>query len=398
LRTARIVARKAPYNYFCNMKVSLMQYLGGHIVKHPQSSLDNDAAAQLVLCFGNKQVIESQRPFQLLRNIYPAAHIAICSTAGEIFGTSVVDGSLSVAALSFSHTPIAAHTVHINQYPNSYEAGRALLQQFAQEGLRHVLVLSDGSLVNGSELVKGMDEAGNGQLLITGGLAGDGDAFDYTLVGLGREAEKGMVAAIGFYGPAVRIKHGTRGGWETFGLERTVTRSVGNVLFELDDKNALDIYKKYLGAEAAALPSSALLFPLSVTLNINEPPLVRTILAINEKEGSMTFAGDIPPGAKVRFMRANFDKLTVAAVGAANDICNADQRPPALALLISCVGRKLILQGRTEEEVEAVDEIFNRQTLLTGFYSYGEISPFVEGSSCQLHNQTMTITTFDETE
>jgi hypothetical protein len=380
------------------MKVSLQQYQNGHFSKHPQSSLINDAAAHLVLCFGNKQVIETEKPFQLLRSLYPVAQIVLCTTAGEIFGTSVVDGSLAITAIEFAQTPIAAHAVHINDYSGSYEAGKALLQKFRLDGLRYVLILSDGSLVNGSELVKGMDELGNGQLLITGGLAGDGDAFDYTLVGLNSEAAKGTVAAIGFYGPAIRVKHGTRGGWETFGPERIVTRSRGNILFEVDGKNALDIYKKYLGDEAAALPSSALLFPLSVTLNENDLPLVRTILSISEQDGSMTFAGDVPEGSKVRFMKANFDKLTAAASGAAADIYHTQSQPPIFALLISCVGRKLILQGRTEEEVEAVDEIFNQQTLLSGFYSYGEISPFVDGTSCQLHNQTMTITTFDEAE
>lgn len=380
------------------MRVSLSSYHQGSWSVHPKSSIANDAAVQLVLCFGNKQVEESERPFQWLHSRYPSAQIAICTTAGEIFGTHVMDGSLSVAAIEFSRTSIVAHAVHINDYRNSYEAGKALLQQFRLEGLRAVLILSDGSMVNGSELVKGMDELGKGHLLITGGLAGDGDAFDYTLVGLNSEAQRGLVAAIGFYGSAIQVKHGTRGGWETFGPERTITQSNGNVLYEVDGKNALSIYKKYLGGEAAGLPSSALLFPLSVKLNDNDPPLVRTILSINEQEGSMTFAGDVPQGSKVRFMKANFDKLTAAASSAAADIFNTQGQAPALALLISCVGRKLILQGRTEEEVEAVDEVFNQQTLLWGFYSYGEISPFVDGANCQLHNQTMTITTFDEAE
>ena len=112
----------------------------------------------------------------------------------------------------------------------------------------------------------------------------------------------------------------------------------------------------------------------------------------------MTFAGDIPKGAKVRFMRANFDKLTSAASDAAIQTQIVNATPPAFALLISCVGRKMILSSRTEEEVDAVDEIFKHKTLLSGFYSYGEISPLLKGQGCQLHNQTMTITTFDEAE
>jgi hypothetical protein len=109
----------------------------------------------------------------------------------------------------------------------------------------------------------------------------------------------------------------------------------------------------------------------------------------------MTFAGDVPEGTFVRFMRANFEKLTDAASVAAVDT-KPFEKKHQFALLISCVGRKLVLGTKTVEEVKAVDMIFNHQTLLSGFYSYGEISPLVESNSCQLHNQTMTITAFSE--
>lgn len=380
------------------MKARLTQYLADSSSSHPQSDWLEANEVQLVLCFGARAAMEAQQPYPLLRQQYPLAQIAICSTAGEIFGTNVHDGTLSVAALQFKHTPLVCQSVNVNQYPNSYQAGRALLQQFSQQNLSYVLVLSDGSSVNGSELAKGMSEIGGPQLLITGGLAGDGSSFQSTVVGLNNNPVDGLIVAIGFYGKAIKVQHGTKGGWQTFGPERKVTHSAANVLYEVDGKKALDVYKRYLGAEAASLPGSALLFPLSVVSEAGQEPLVRTILSIDEAQGSMTFAGDIPQGAKVRFMRANFDKLTAAASGAAQAALDGSGLPPKLALLISCVGRKLILQSRTEEEVEAIDDVFNQKTLLTGFYSYGEISPFVTGSACQLHNQTMTITTFDESE
>jgi hypothetical protein len=72
---------------------------------------------------------------------------------------------------------------------------------------------------------------------------------------------------------------------------------------------------------------------------------------------------------------------------------NADD---SLAILVSCVGRKLVMGGRVDDEVEAVADVLGSQALLTGFYSYGEISPFTPGSACQLHNQTMTITCIGE--
>jgi hypothetical protein len=243
-----------------------------------------------------------------------------------------------------------------------------------------------------------MNDVSKQKILITGGLAGDGSNFQSTLIGLDAQPESGMIAGIGFYGNKLKVGHGSLGGWDMFGLEKTVTKSDSNVLYEIENKNALEIYKKYLGPEAQTLPGSALLFPLAITLPGSNEQVVRTILSINEDEGSMTFAGDIPEGSQVRFMKANFDKIINAAAGAALQSYTENNHPPKLALLISCVGRKLILQARVDEEVEAIDEIFNNKTFLTGFYSYGEISPILSGSDCQLHNQTMTITTFDETE
>ncbi len=378
------------------MKATLCSCSMDRMVTHPKSDDLAPEEVQLVFCFGAKAVIEAKDAYTMLRTKYPSAQIIICSTAGEIYDTEVFDHTLTVTALQFEHTPIETRMVRIDEYLSSYAAGQALVRQFPGKDLAYLLVFSDGSMVNGSELVQGMNEVAHDQLLITGGLAGDGPDFRHTLVGLNDRPSAGLVVAVGFYGQHLCVHHGTRGGWEMFGPERTVTKSTGNVLYEINGKNALDLYKLYLGPDAAKLPGSALLFPLAIKKDAESELVVRTILSIDELSGSMTFAGDIPEGAQVRFMRANFDRLTDAAYHAALDTKKSGEQPPKLALLISCVGRKLILQGRTEEEVEAIDEVFNQQTILTGFYSYGEISPFVDGTSCQLHNQTMTITTFSE--
>lgn len=380
------------------MKASICQYKDDNIIYHPGNDITNNDASSLVLCFGSRNFIKEKQPYTQLRKKYPVADIVICSTAGEIFNTGVYDETLTTTAFQFDHTPVHCQYIEIKNFANSYEAGKALLQKFQLAGLNYLMVISDGSSVNGSELVRGLNEASNNQVLITGGLAGDGANFQSTLTGLNEEPREGIVVAIGFYGNKIKVTHGTQGGWEMFGPERAVTRSVSNVLYEIDGKNALEIYKRYLGAEAESLPGSALLFPLAVKLPGAKESVVRTILSIDEINGSMTFAGDIPPGSLVRFMKANFDKLITAAASAALQTSSATEQPPRLALLVSCVGRKLILQARTEEEVEAIDEVFKQQTLLTGFYSYGELSPFMSETKCQLHNQTMTITTFDETE
>lgn len=356
----------------------------------------NCEKVQLVLAFGAKEVLAINKIYTLLRAKFSNADIAICSTAGEIYSNSVSDGTVSIIAFEFAKTKIVSHQINTSNCTNCFDSGIKLMQKFDKTDLSYVLVLSDGNTVNGSQLVNGLNSVA-GKIKVSGGLAGDGVNFTSTLVGLNEEPSENNIVAIGFYGNSLKVTHGSMGGWDMFGLERTATKSNYNQLFEIDNQNALELYKTYLCNYANELPGSALLFPLSVVVPGSQEPVVRTILKINEENQSMIFAGDIPEGSQLKFMRANFDKLVDAATNAAEvSMEELSNNPPQVALLISCVGRKIILGPRVEEEVEAVDNMFKGKTLLTGFYSYGEISPFNASTKCELHNQTMTITTLSE--
>ncbi|MEI7726997.1 MAG: FIST C-terminal domain-containing protein, partial [Bacteroidota bacterium] len=267
-----------------------------------------------------------------------------------------------------------------------------------KDSLIHIMVLSEGLNINGSELTKGINSRLNDRISVTGGLAGDQANFSETLIVHNKAGEKNLILAIGFYGNHLQVGYGSMGGWDSFGVDREVTRSKANILYELDGHPALELYKRYLGDHAAHLPASALLFPLSLRLKNSETSLVRTVLAVNETDGSMVFAGDIPQGEYVRLMKANFDRLIDGANGAA-EMSNISLRnsDADLAILISCVGRKLVLKQRVEEELESVREVIGNKTSMTGFYSYGEICPIKPFEQhCELHNQTMTITLFKE--
>lgn len=354
--------------------------------------------AQLVFYFGDSSLLENPQHFQEVKNFYPNAHILGGSTAGEIMDTEVLDNSLTVTAVEFEGTTLQAVQTKIDTMEHSEQKGIELAKAINNEGLVHVFLLSEGLHVNGSSLVKGMMSQLPKNVAITGGLSGDQDRFKKTVVGLDATPEADVIVAIGFYGTRLKIGYGSMGGWDSFGQDRLVTKSKGNVLFELDGKPALELYKTYLGEQAKGLPATGLLFPLSLRSKGRETGLVRTILAVNEQEGSMTFAGDIPEGSYVRLMKANFERLVDGASGAASmsreSIGNTS---PDLALLISCVGRKLVLKQRVEEEVERVKETLGQTTAIAGFYSYGEICPVTPTEKqCELHNQTMTITTFSE--
>jgi len=358
--------------------------------------LPMDNPAHWVLALGNRDAIASPDVFVSLRQAFPHAQIVGCSTSGEIQRAQLYDDSLCITAVEFEHSSVRCCSANIRGFENEKQLVASLVSQLSMEGLRHIFVLSDGQLINGSELVNGFMDYLPPHVLVTGGLAGDGIHFKETKVWHNQNTESGLVVVTAFYGDHLKIGHGHLGGWKTFGPERVITKSTANVLYEIDGRPALELYKEYLGDFSSQLPASALFFPIAITQPGSNEPIVRTILSIDEAKQTMLFAGDMPIGATCQLMRSNYENLVDGASGAVtNALTSCKDIQPELAILISCVGRRLVLAQRTEEELEVVaDDI--QQCPMTGFYSYGEISPLVELGRCGLHNQTMTITLLSE--
>jgi hypothetical protein len=363
---------------------------------HWRSGVAGEAElADLVLVFGGRAQLESIAPEKLAAR-FPGAILVGCSTAGEIHEVSVSDDSIVATAVKLERGRVRATECTLEHPTESEAAGRRLATALCEPDLVHVLVFSDGLHVNGSALAKGLAEALPPGVHATGGLSADGAAFKRTLVLNGLARGERRVVAVGFYGPGLQVGFGSVGGWDPFGPDRQVTRSAGNVLYELDGQSALTLYKKYLGEHAKGLPASGLLFPLAVR-DGDAQTVVRTILSVDEATQSLTFAGDVPQGSWARLMKANFDRL----IDGAHEAAESGRRmsgpiPPQLALLVSCVGRKLVLNQRVEEEVESVRQVVGPAATMAGFYSYGELCPAAPNADCQLHNQTMTVTTFAE--
>ena len=358
--------------------------------------------ADLVFFFGSRQALACGARYRELRAMYPDAHILGCSTGGQIRNQDVSDDEIAAAAIRFDATPLRVACEPAPAPERSRACGEAIGRALAAQSLAGIFVLSDGLNVNGSELVAGIIGAVGKQVSVTGGLAGDGAEFRETLVGADCPPRKQVVAAVGFYGTAIRIGHGSAGGWDEFGPRRQITRSRGNVLFEFDGEPALDLYERYLGEdEARGLPGSGLLFPLRI-FDPERPDhdIVRTILAVDHQARSMTFAGDVPEGWTAQLMRGNFDRLAAGAAMAARQA--ADGVGPGrtgsdqVAILVSCIGRRLLMGQHTADELEAASAEFGPHIPQLGFYSYGEISPHRVSGVCELHNQTMTVTTIAE--
>ena len=349
--------------------------------------------ADLVLVFGSIGHFMQGGLDEALRRAYPGAHLLGCSTAGEISAAGVEDGSCVITVIRFADSEARAASTTLAEMSDSFAAGERIGAELAAPGLRAIMVFGPGVNINGSALVDGIVARVGTDVPICGGLAGDGGAFARTWVlgdsGMGDQT----IAAVGLFGDGLRFGHGSFGGWEPFGPARKVTRCENNVLFELDGESALAVYKRYLGEHARDLPSSGLLFPFAmVGADLTGVGLIRTILGIDESAGSLTLAGAIDPEGYLKLMHATSDGLVSGAEAAAEAARKMQfSAAPSLAVLVSCVGRKLVMGDRIDEEVEAVVDVFGSGATVAGFYSYGEISPLMADGRCHLHNQTMTI-------
>jgi len=353
---------------------------------------------QLVTMFGAAPYFTDAAFLAALRAALPGTAIIGCSTAGEISAAGTADGSCILTAVNFGDARVRAATTPLAGMDDSRAAGARIGAELAAPDLRALLVFGPGVRINGSALVDGIASRVGKSTPITGGLAGDGGKFEQTwtigAAGVGDSA----VVAVGLYGEGLGVAHGSFGGWDTFGPARKVTRCDGNILYELDGEPALTVYKRYLGDHARGLPASGLLFPFAMVGDDHGAVgLIRTILGVDDASGSLTLAGAIDPDGYLKLMHASTDRLvngaeTAAAAAKAMHEATGD----SLAILVSCVGRKLVMGDRVDEEVEAVAEVFGSKATLTGFYSYGEISPSEPGGACHLHNQTMTVTWIGE--
>ncbi|TSE10363.1 MULTISPECIES: FIST signal transduction protein [Aquimarina] len=350
----------------------------------------------LVLVFGNRYALEKESIYQEVKDLFPDGEIIFGSTAGEIIGGNVLDESITLTAIEFEKSTYSIFRENsLDNNKDAIQIGRKLIKKVPKQGLKHIFIVSEGSFINGSALIEGL-ETMHDEIAITGGLCGDDSRFEKTLASYNENPKEGEVVLIAFYGESLEISFAQYGGWTPFGPERIITKSEQNILYELDNQPALDLYKKYLGDKAAELPQSALLYPLSVKSKDKKESIVRTILTINEEANAMILAGDVPEGSVVQLMMANIDHIVDGALRAAEIGMENRKNKPELALLVSCIGRKLVMDQRVEEEIEEVMEHIGSQSTIAGFYSYGELAPFSGNVNCELHNQTMTLTLFSE--
>lgn len=352
--------------------------------------------AQWVLVFGSSELIQSTQLFDEIRKMYPNSYIMGCSSGGEIFGAAVIDDMVIITAVYLEKSLVKFSRYDLSDGECASQIGKKIMDSIVKEDLKHVFVLSEGLNMNGSKLVEGLRENNETNVPITGGLSADKVLFKNTYIIANDYAKQNQIVVAAFYGD-IKTGCASMGGWDTFGIERIVTKADGNVLYEMDGKPVLDLYKEYLGDLAKDLSKNVLLFPLSIRERDSGYSFVRTVAAIDEEKKSLTFAGDIPVGSYCRLMKSNPYNLiegSKQAISLSKDMIGESKID--MAILISCIGRKLVLKQMVDDEVQVVEDTVGKDTAISGFYSYGEISPYQKDTTCEFHNQTMTITLLTE--
>jgi hypothetical protein len=344
-------------------------------------------SVDLVFIFGDIEAFEDDSALESIQSRFSNAHIVGASTAGTIENAHLSEHPMVATAISFEKATVKVVAMDSLENDVLQERSAQLIKHLPQEGLRHVFVLLDGMKLNGALV--------NETLSVTGGLAGDGYKFERTVVLADGKAKERQAVAIGFYGESLGISVGCETGWEEFGAERVVTRSEGNVVYEIDNKPALKLYEDYLGEFIKDLPISGLRFPLNIREYEGDKEVVRVMMHINEDK-SLLFAGDVPQGSTVRLMKTNVNNLVEGSEQVSKLIKKHNDKT-AFALAVSCSGRRSVLKQMVDEELNVIKHTLGDQVHIGGFYSYGELAPFSDNLfDCKLHNQTMTLTVIYE--
>jgi len=376
------------------MTIETLKYINGQW--EIEKNKLKDKLADIIFIFGDRDIIKKSDIYTKLKILYPKADIVGCSSSGNILGDSISSAQVVATAISFDKGKVEISVEDFSDTDNQYKASHRLVENLPKENLKHIFILSDGLNMNGSFLVQGANQAVNSTIPITGGLAGDGTLFKETCVIANDIASQKRMVAVGFYGDSFHISSGCYAGWEEFGIYRRITKSINNIVYEIDGQPALDLYKKYLGEYAQNLSANGLRFPFNVKKENDDYAVIRSVLSVDEENKALIFAGDVPQGSYARLMKSDIDGLIDGSEMAARRIEQTNNKT-ALGLVVSCIGRRVILNQLSDEELESIGDILGDTVQLTGFYSYGELAPYSdEILSCQLHNQTMTLTVIYE--
>jgi len=367
-------------------------------------ALGGREAAGVLLVFGSTR-FDHRRLLEGVTSVAGDTPLVGGTTAGEISSAEFSTRSVVVMALS---SDTLSFTTGIGKDMSRDEAacGVALVEdirrQTSLDDALSLLVLPNGMGGDGVKVIEGLHSALGPNIEIVGGYLGDDERFESTFQYHDGKVYKDAIPGLLFSGQGFRTGVGVRSGFASIGNRFYCTQAKGNVVGQFDEERALDVYKEFLGEELSKkLPGVCLEYPFGlidekVSIRGKEYFQLRCGLSVDHERGTISLAASIPEGSPITLTTASrgdiINGARLAAEQAQESLAGAK---PQAVLMFSCVGRKLVLGRRTQEEVSAVRSVLGEDVPLLGFYTYGEIGPIdkMQGelAATRFHNETVVV-------
>ncbi|MEO8112301.1 MAG: FIST N-terminal domain-containing protein [Ginsengibacter sp.] len=321
------------------------------------------------------------------------------TTSGEFIGPEIGEGTVVIMLLDIDrafYEIVFRETAESSTFEVSKEVGIEGRKIFSNPAF----IIASGWLhTDGEQIVAGIEDGIGANATVFGGMAGDDLALREPFVfTYGKSSTTGLVALI-IDQDKISIKGIATCGWKPIGITKTVTKSVDNIVYTIDDQPALDLVIKYLGltmdhesTASSTVVNLGAYYPLQLERE-NAPPVMRTAMLGNVEDRSLICAGKVPQGAKVRFsLPPDFDVIDTV-VEECNDLKNEFQPEADAVIVFSCISRYLSFGVMTSEEIERVQNVWNAP--MAGFFCYGEFGKSKNGKH-EFHNNTCCVVVLKE--
>jgi hypothetical protein len=173
---------------------------------------------------------------------------------------------------------------------------------------------------------------------------------------------------------------------------------VANIVYEIDDLPAVNIYKEYFSFDLARLRKElkriSILYPLCIYLSPEEGYVLRNILSLDDN-GALVFQGNIPEGSLIRLMISTKESCLAATQQALEEIKqDLSGRMINLVFVFDSVSRYKLLGRQASKELDILKNYLGKDTPIVGIYTFGEHAPLkainYQGRA-YFHNQSISI-------
>ena len=313
------------------------------------------------------------------------------TTAGEFIDEVIGSGSISILLLDMNRSNFK---ILLEDYSNKdpEEVTRNMAHR-ANDLFQHPSFILSYSvdvasgLGLGEPLLRAIEGVSGRDVTIWGGGAGDDFAFKETVVFTNGHSTNSGILLLVLDGDKIEIKGMAASGHKAVGTEKTITKAIENLIYQIDNQPATEMVLKYMGLqltkeEAETFTPGIVVFSLSRDTG---HPVLRSSGVFNMENKSLVINGSIKEGDKIRLtLPPDFEVIEDVRKSAAM-VKQTDMPDPDALLMFSCVGRLGEFGPMIGDEIQGVKNVFN--VPMAGFFTYGEFGRATLGNN-EFHNHT----------